>query len=388
MAADLTGKQLGNYQIIAEIGRGGMGTVYRAFDPRLRREVAIKVLRPVMASGREVVMRFQREAVTMANLKHPNIVIVHDVGTADEYQYIVMELVRGSTIRQEIQEHGALELRRAIHMLTQLASALDYAHQHALVHRDVEPSNVIIGQNDHVTLMDFGLVKALQGQQALTQAGTTTGTLNYMAPEQVTGEPIDHRADIYALGVLIFELLTGRLPFEGTSPHQVIMDIMHSPPPSPLCLNPALDAGVEPILARALAKDRSGRFPTAGKLMQALCRLRASGGLQLVSSGGQRIPLSTAGTSVVRDPDNDLVLREVETSRYRAHIYCEAATWFVVDPGSTNGTCLNEHQLGPHVPYSLEANDALRLGYATAFRTVATDVSSVKATTMTDIRRR
>ena len=373
MSAGLIGKPLGDYQIIAEIGRGGMGTVYRAHDPRLQREVAIKVLQPALTSNREVVTRFRREAVAMANLKHPNIVIVHDVGTAGGHLFIVMELVPGNTLRREIQEQGALELRHATHMLAQLASALDHVHEHGLVHRDVKSSNVIVGDDDHVTLMDFGLVKALQGQEALTQAGKTAGTLNYMAPEQIAGEPVDCSADIYALGVLAFEMLTGELPFESQSPHQVIVDIMHSPPPSPLQLNPALDAGVERIVKRALAKEQAERYPTAGDLVEALYRLRAASGLQLVSSGGQSIPLSTAGTSLGRDPDNNIVIREIEISRYHARIYAEVATWFVMDLGSTNGTCLNEHQLKPHVPYPLETNDVLRLGYTTAFRVVPAD---------------
>jgi len=385
--ADLTGKQLGNYQIIAEIGRGGMGTVYRAYDPRLQREVAIKVLRPELTSDPQVVMRFQREAVTAANLRHTNIVVVHDVGTAEGYQYIVMELLRGHTLTHEVQERGALALHRATHMLEQLASALDHAHQQELIHRDVKSSNVIVGRNDHVTLTDFGLVKALAGTEgAHTQAGMALGTLNYMAPEQVAGNPIDRRADIYALGVLAFEMLTGKLPFENESPYQTITAIMHAPPPSPLRLNPTLDAGVEAVLQQALAKEPARRFSTAGELAQALHRLRAASGLQLVSSGGQRIPLRAAGTSLGRVPDNDVVIRDNDVSRYHARIYCEAASWFVMDLGSTNGSFVNERRLTPHAACRLTPGDTLRLGHTTVFRVIAADVMPVEGDRTTNLR--
>jgi serine/threonine protein kinase len=384
---DLTGKQLGNYQIIAEIGHGGMGTVYRAYDPRLQREVAIKVLRPELTSENEVVQRFQREAVTAANLRHPSIVVVHDVGTAEGYQYIVMELLLGRTLTHEVQEHGAIPLHRATHLLGQLASALDYAHQRGLIHRDVKSSNVIVGRDDHVTLTDFGLVKALEGQTGggLTQAGMALGTLNYMSPEQVAGTPIDRRADIYALGVLAFEMLTGKLPFESESPYQTITAIMQTPPPSLLRLNPMLDAGVEAVLHRALAKRPEERFQTAGELAQALRRLRAPAGLQLVSSGGQNIPLRAAGTSLGRVPDNDIALRDNEVSRYHARIYCEAAGWFITDLGSTNGTFVNERRLTPRAAYPLAPGDTLRLGSTTVFQVVeagASPMAEAKTTSL------
>jgi serine/threonine protein kinase len=188
------------------------------------------------------------------------------------------------------------------------------------------------------------------------------------------------------MGVLAFEMLSGQLPFEGPSTHQVIYDIMHTPPPSPVSLNPSLDAGINSILQQALAKDPAARFRTAGELAQALYRLRATCGLQLVNSAGESFPLSTAGTSLGRDPDNDIVFEEIEVSRYHARIYCEAATWFVMDLGSTNGTCLNELQLKPNVAYPVSANDTLRLGYTIAFRVVASDKSSTTETKTTNIK--
>lgn len=388
MYADLTGKQLGSYQIIAEIGHGGMGTVYRAYDPRLQREVAIKVLRPELTSDPQVVQRFQREAVTAANLRHPNIVVVHDVGTAEGFQYIVMELLLGRTLTREVREHGAIALHRATHLLSQLASALDYAHQRGLIHRDVKSSNVIVRHDDHVTLTDFGLVKALQshGGGGVTQAGMALGTLNYMSPEQVAGAPVDHRVDTYALGVLAFEMLTGQLPFESESPYQTITAIMQTPPPSLLHLNPRLDPGVEVVLQQALAKRPEERFQTSGELAQALHRLRAASGLQLVSSGGQSISLRAAGTSLGRVPDNDIVVRDTDVSRYHARIYCEAAGWFVMDLGSTNGSFVNERKLTPRVAYPLAPGDTLRLGHTTAFQVVATSAAPMEGARTTNLR--
>ena len=340
-----------------------MGTVYRAYDPRLQREVAIKLLRPELTTEPRVVRLFHREAVAAASLRHPNIVIVHDVGASDGCQYIVVELVPGCTLSREIQRQGPLTLHRAVRLLSQLASALDHAHQHGLVHRDVKSTNVIVGDNDHTTLTDFGLAKILRGQGgAITQPGLAIGTLNYMAPEQVVGSTVDHRVDVYALGVLAFEMLTGRLPFENESHYQTITAIIHTPPPSPLQYNPSLSPTVEPVLQRALAKDADSRFSSAGEMALTLRRIRATGGLQLQDSGGECFPLRAAGTSLGRGSDNDIVVRKREISRYHARIHCQAASWLVVDLGSTNGTFVNERRLASQVAHPLMSGDKLRLG--------------------------
>ncbi len=211
------GGRLGKYQILGEIGRGGMAIVYKAFDPGLQRYVALKVLSPRLASEENVMRRFEREATTAANLKHPNIVMIYDVSSADGYHFIVMELLEGRTLREEIRATGALPPARVAPIVAQLASALDYAHQQGLVHRDVKPSNIVLGAGDHSTLTDFGLVRAMRASR-LTEAGSALGTLDYMPPEQLSGDDVDWRSDVYSLGVVVYESLTGQRRSARTRP--------------------------------------------------------------------------------------------------------------------------------------------------------------------------
>jgi serine/threonine-protein kinase len=359
---DLTGRHLGQYQILTRIGGGGMGTVYRAYDPRLQRQVAIKVLRPELTDDPVVQARFQREAVVVAGLRHPNIVVVHDVGAVDGQHYIVMELLQGHTLVQEIEQRGAFLLGDAAGILAQLASALDYAHHCGLVHRDVKSSNVMVGEDARVTLMDFGLVKPLRKRQdAITRSGLALGTLNYMAPEQIAGLPIDGRVDVYALGVLAFEMLSGALPFRGDSLQEIVADILYRPPPSLVRETPGFDPEADAVLQRAMAKEPDARFARASDLVHALSRLRFAPGLQLADETGHRTCLRAAGTSIGRGPDNDVVAAQGDVSRYHLRICCQADGWFVTDLGSTNGTFVNGHRLTPYVPHLLSDGDELRL---------------------------
>ncbi len=230
---DLTGKAWGRFQIIEERGRGGMAVVYKAYDGVLQRTVALKVLLPLMSSNAEFVQRFRREAITSANLRHPNIVVIYDVGAHEDYQYIVMEYLEGPTLQQEIELKGVLPLERTVSILGQLTEALEYAHQQYLVHRDIKPANIIIGAQDHVTLTDFGLVKAASSSK-ITGEGVAVGTLKYMSPEQAVGSELDYRSDLYSLGVVVYEMLTGKTPFSGGTPYQTLHELIYEPP------NPAL----------------------------------------------------------------------------------------------------------------------------------------------------
>ena len=209
---DLQGRLLGRYQVVEELGRGGMGVVYRAYQPSLNRHVAIKVLPPQLSLDQQLVGRFQREARAAANLRHPNIVVIYDVGEEKGIHYIVMEYLEGRTLKQLVEEEGPLHPKRAAHIVEQVAAALDYAHQRGFVHRDVKPANIFVGPGDHVTLTDFGIAKAASETQQLTRTGTLMGTPEYMAPEQATGGEVDHRTDLYALGVVLYQMLTGHVP--------------------------------------------------------------------------------------------------------------------------------------------------------------------------------
>jgi len=264
----LIGKMLGKYRIVSEIGRGGMAVVYKAEQVGLGRFVALKVLLPSFTGEDASVDRLRREAQAAAGLDHPNIVSIYEVGEVDGLHYIAMKFVEGRPLDVILKEDNLLPTERVIRILAQIASALDYAHRRHLVHRDIKPSNIIVGTDDHVTLTDFGLVKSV-GSVTLTSSGMLVGTPAYMSPEQARGMEIDYRADIYSLGVIAFELLAGRPPFEG-NPLSIILAHASQDPPPLRSLRPSLPAGAEAATARALAKEAQDRFATAGAFVAAL----------------------------------------------------------------------------------------------------------------------
>src|SRR5438105_2312265 len=215
----LLGTMLGNYKILAPLGQGGMARVYRAHQENLDREVAVKVLPPWYAADRNFVDRFKLEARLVGRLSHPNIVTVHDASEYNGHLYIVMQLVDGGTLKlrlDQVREQGKMmEALEANRTFQQLASALSYAHEQGIINRHIKPANVLMDRSGRPILSDFGIAKALEGTKELTRPGAGVGTPEYMSPEQCKGEPVDGRADIYALGVLLFEALTGRTPFIG-----------------------------------------------------------------------------------------------------------------------------------------------------------------------------
>ena len=264
---DLEGKQLGQYQIIEELGRGGMAVVYKAYQPSLNRFVAIKVLPPQFAFDEEFVQRFLREARSAAALHHPNIMTIHDISHQDGYYFIVMEFVEGKTLDRLVADSGRLPLPRIQRIIAQVVGALEHAHQRGLIHRDIKPTNIMVDEqrNDHVTLMDFGLVRAAE-DSGLTKTGTIVGTPEYMSPEQAEGEDIDHRTDIYSLGVVLFKMLTGRVPFSRSTPHAVLIAHMTQEPPSISSISPGLPAPLEAVVRKALAKNVDERYTRASEL--------------------------------------------------------------------------------------------------------------------------
>jgi serine/threonine protein kinase len=268
---DLVGKTLGQYQIIEELGRGGMAVVYKAYQPSLNRYVAIKVLPPQFAFDEQFVQRFLREARGAAALHHPNIVTIHDVNQQDSYYFIVMEYVQGETLDELLARSGPLPLPRIGRIVSQVADALEHAHQQGLIHRDIKPSNIMVDEqrNDSVTLMDFGLVRAAEGT-GLTRTGTIVGTPEYMSPEQGQGESVDSRTDIYSLGVVIFKMLTGHVPFTRSTPHAVLIAHITQEPPSITSITPSLPRAVEAVVRKAMAKDRESRYTRASELARDL----------------------------------------------------------------------------------------------------------------------
>jgi predicted Ser/Thr protein kinase len=273
---DLTGRTLGNYQIVEELGRGGMAVVYRAYQPSLNRYVALKVLPPQLAFDPQFVERFVREARAAAGLRHPNIVVVHDVGEQEGLYYIVMEYLEGRTLKEVIEQEGRLPPARVAHILEQVANALDYAHERGFIHRDVKPANIFVGEHDQVTLTDFGIAKAASEAEQLTRTGMLVGTPEYMSPEQAEGGVVDYRTDLYALGIVLYQMLTGRVPFKGKTPHSTLYAVVNQPPPPPRQINPALPPAVEAVVLRALAKQPDQRFQRGAEMAGALQAALAS----------------------------------------------------------------------------------------------------------------
>ena len=268
---ELVNKTLGQFQITRELGRGGMAVVYLAYQPALQRYVAIKVLPPQLGLDPDFVTRFRHEAIAAAKLKHPNIVTVYDVGSEGGVNYIVMELIDGESLASVIRQSGAMPLERAGHILGLMAAALDYAHAQGFVHRDIKPGNIMLGAGDHVTLMDFGIAKALSGTR-LTQTGATIGTPEYMSPEQVRGADVDHRSDIYSLGIVAYEMLTGTVPFSGTTASLLYKQVNEPPPMEALVLR--TPPHVTNAVSRALVKDPTQRFQRASEFAAALSGTR------------------------------------------------------------------------------------------------------------------
>ncbi len=266
---DLTGRQFGPYRITAAIGEGGMAAVYRAYQPAMDRAVALKVLPRRFASDPEFIARFHREVKIIASLQHPHILPVYDFGEADGYPYIVMPYIKGGALSSILQGRP-LPLPQIRLLASQVGAALDYAHRHDLIHRDVKPGNVLIDESGNCLLTDFGLAKTVEGSATLTNTGMIMGTPAYMSPEQALGQRLDARSDIYSLGVVLYEMATGRTPYSGDTPMAVAIKHIHDPLPSPRSITPALDEGVEHVIQKALAKRPGDRFETAGQLVNAL----------------------------------------------------------------------------------------------------------------------
>jgi len=261
------GGQLAGYRLEAELGRGGMGVVFRAQHAHLRRTVALKVLAPHLASDASFRRRFIQESQTAAALRHPHIVPVHDAGEAEGHLYLAMHYVEGVDLGMALAD-GPLDPPRAVGLIGQIGSALDAAHEAGLVHRDVKPGNILL-EGLHGYLTDFGLATRAAAHTRLTAAGQVVGTADYLAPEQAEGRTVDARADVYALGCVLFHCLAGRPPFQRDSDVQVLYAHMQSAPPSPRTARPELAAGFDDVIARAMAKEPDARFASCGALAQA-----------------------------------------------------------------------------------------------------------------------
>lgn len=266
---DLTGRQFGPYRIVAPLGEGGMAAVYKAYQPAMDRDVALKVLPRHFAGDPQFVARFQREAKVLAKLQHPHILPVHDFGEAEGYTYIVMPYVQTGTLAG-ILTGRALPLSQIQGIVSQVGTALDYAHGRGLIHRDVKPSNILIDESGNILLTDFGLARIVERAATLTATGAIMGTPAYLSPEHGLGEKIDHRTDIYSLGVVLYEMATGRVPFAAETPMAVVIKHINDPLPMPRKVNHALPRPIERVILKSLAKSPADRYQTAGEFVKGL----------------------------------------------------------------------------------------------------------------------
>lgn len=266
----MIGQTLGQYQLVEQIGKGGMATVYKAFQPGLNRYVAVKVLPAYYAHEPGFAERFTREAQAIAQLDHPHILPVFDFGKQGDISYIVMKYVAAGSLRDALGQ--PLAPVQAVEIIEQIAGALDAAHERGILHRDVKPGNVLIDERGWTYLSDFGLAKMVEGSMHLTGTGVGVGTPAYMSPEQGQGLPVDARTDVYALGVILFEMLTGHVPYEAETPMAVVIKHITAPIPMPRQINPNIPEPVERVLLKAMAKDRETRFASAGLMAAALRR--------------------------------------------------------------------------------------------------------------------
>lgn len=276
----LLGRHLGRYHIQEEIGRGGMARVYRAYDPQLQRQIALKVLAPQLALDTEYIQRFQREAIIAANLHHPNIVTIYDVSEIDGLHFIAMEYIRGRSLHAIINERGALGLPNAVAIISAVGAALDYAHRQGAIHRDVKPHNVMINISGRVLLADFGIAQMPEARgDRLTRTGIFIGTPEYISPEQASARQVDGRSDLYSLGITAYELITGTVPFSGATP-QLMIAHLQSPPPPLSTLDPQQPPELDSVLARSLAKNPDTRYQTGAAFTEALRQVARKHGLQ------------------------------------------------------------------------------------------------------------
>ena len=267
---DLSGRTLGQYQIIKPIGQGGMATIYLAQQPSVKREVAIKVLSAPLQENVSFVRRFNTEVEVIAHLQHPQIIPVYDFGEQGDQIYIVMAYMRGGTLAERIDKAPkGLPDHETIRLLDLIADGLDYAHTKNIVHRDLKPNNILMDEDDHPYIADFGLAKLTEGKIELTNT-MMTGTAAYMAPEIAQSGKSTKRADIYALGIIVFEMLTGRLPFEGETPYKMLSAHIHDPVPNIRKFRRNLPVAVQAVLEQALAKNPVNRFAKAPEFAAAL----------------------------------------------------------------------------------------------------------------------
>lgn len=395
------GRSIDKYKVEAIIGQGGTAVVYRAYQPQLERWVAIKVLKANQDKGTDFLERFRQEAKAIALLRHPNILTVYDYGEEEKMPYIVMEYVPGGTLQEEMGKRP-MAWENAASLILPIGHALAHGHEAGIVHCDVKPGNILLARPDWALLADFGLLQIQALARNQNKEGTLTGTPAYFAPEQVIGEPIDQRADIYSLALVLYQLVTGHLPFSGKSIIELMLARLNHPPYPPTKLNNDIPSKLEPILLKALAretKDRyssmleftadlqsisdlhhaenSGRSQTAAfatALLETDHLGHKSYGAHLIATGTgatlalaqkEELLIGRADPRITPVPDVDLSPHGGDVagvSRIHARLRHSTEGWFLQDLDSTNGTFVNNIRLTSRQPMRIRSNDTIRFG--------------------------
>ena len=307
----LTGRNIGKYRIMERLGRGGMADVYKGYHPRLERYVALKVLHPHLIEGEDFLKRFEREAKTVAALRHPNIVQVFDFDVEDDIYYMVMEFIDGGSLKEKLHDlagdNKLLHQKEVNHIFKQIANALGYAHERGMLHRDVKPSNILLDESGKAYLTDFGIAKIMSGSTQLTATGTLIGTPAYMSPEQCKGIEASTPSDIYSLGVVLYEMVVGNVPFDADTPLAVLHKHLHEPLPLPSASRSDISDSMERVILKALAKEPEDRFQNAFEMLNAF---NAALEKEPINNGTSRYR-KTPPTMV--DDENDKDIEAVET---------------------------------------------------------------------------
>jgi serine/threonine-protein kinase len=315
----MIGNLIGSYKISAQIGAGGMGTVYRGVDLMLEREVAIKALRADLVNRPDLVERFRAEAVTLARLNHPNIATLYSFLRQGDDFFMVMEFVPGETLETVISRTGALPCAQAIRLMSQALEGIAHAHEAQVIHRDLKPANLMLTPQGVVKVMDFGIARAL-GAGRMTRAGRLVGTVEYMSPEQVRGQETDQRSDIYSLGIVLYELLTGRVPFACDSEYELMRAQLED---APRTLAPGIPQGLEQIVLRALAKQPAARFQSADEFRAALLQFAAPKATRLPESAKQAPETRVFETAKFRPASRSLAVTQLIRNAQAALSACQ-----------------------------------------------------------------
>jgi serine/threonine protein kinase len=399
---DLSGVTLGSYRLVEKIGQGAVSVVYRAYQPSLERWVAVKVLDPAYVDQDEqFIARFRHEAKAIAALRHPNILIVYDCGEQNGLEYIAMEYVAGGALTKRLTGEP-FPWKRAVGLALGIGQALMFAHSRGIIHRDVKPGNVLLPTEEWPLLADFGLVKVKHLERSWTAPGRPLGTPAYISPEQALGGEVDHRTDIYALGVMLFEMVTGQVPFRATKTFDMLLKHISEPPPSPRMLVPEIPEALEHIILRALAKEPDERYQDMADMvadMESLGPFSAAtrpseaaeqisnrftaelrelrpllhGPHFIIVNSGVPVPIPLQDEVVIGRSDpttNTLVDVDLTSvggiaggvSRQHARLVFAQGIWRIEDLDSTNGTRLNGVPLHPYEPQPLHDGDQIQLG--------------------------